>query len=149
MTESADNLLTSFLADRDTECPGCGYNLRTLVGETCPECGERLQLTVGLAEPKIKLLIFGLIGLAAGAGFSGLLLSFGLIMELSGTPGSAPNRFWITCGVGLVAEASALGLWLWGWSWLRRRPVGVRGVLALTCWGLTFVNLVVFAWFVQ
>ena len=60
--------LRAFLAGRDVECPGCGYNLRDLGGSRCPECGDELVLRVGLAEPRQGALIAGLIGLAAGAG---------------------------------------------------------------------------------
>lgn len=37
--------LERYLADRsDVACPGCGYDLRGVRGETCPECGRALRL---------------------------------------------------------------------------------------------------------
>src|SRR5262245_32084681 len=69
-------LLNRYLADRDVLCPGCGYNLRDLTRDHCPECDQGLALRVGLVESGLAGFIAGLIGLAAGAGFSGLLLLF-------------------------------------------------------------------------
>ena len=45
MPESDPSTLTAFLADRDVPCPGCGYNLRGLVGARCTECGIPLDST--------------------------------------------------------------------------------------------------------
>lgn len=49
MTEETDTraeMLRAFLAEHDEPCPGCGYNLRGLIGERCPECGEGLRIAV-------------------------------------------------------------------------------------------------------
>lgn len=46
MSDSAADLLQTYLADRDVPCPGCGYNLRGHTGARCPECGVRLVLGV-------------------------------------------------------------------------------------------------------
>jgi hypothetical protein len=77
-----DGLLKAFLCDRDVACPQCDYNLRNLHGSRCPECGEVLTLGVNLVEPRQKLLIAGLIGLAAGVGFNGLLMIYLCIQML-------------------------------------------------------------------
>lgn len=39
---NSDPLIT-YLATHDAPCPGCGYNLRGLQGNTCPECGESID----------------------------------------------------------------------------------------------------------
>jgi len=36
--------LEAYLAARDVPCPGCGFNLRGLAGESCPECGDGITL---------------------------------------------------------------------------------------------------------
>jgi hypothetical protein len=82
--DSAEQL-RRFLAGRDVACPQCEYNLRDLKVPRCPECGEDLVLRVNLAEPKLRLLITGLIALAAGAGLNGLLLIF-LVIQLLRSP---------------------------------------------------------------
>jgi hypothetical protein len=43
---SDDRGLRHYLAQYDAPCPGCGYNLRGLTGDTCPECGDALRLGV-------------------------------------------------------------------------------------------------------
>src|SRR5258708_6757298 len=82
LAPSPTELLQLFLTDRDTPCPQCGYNLRSLRDERCPECGETLVLRVNVAEPRQGALITGLIGLSAGAGLSGLLLIYIAIQVL-------------------------------------------------------------------
>ena len=42
MTEA--ELIREYLAERETPCPACGYNLRGSGGERCPECGHSLEL---------------------------------------------------------------------------------------------------------
>lgn len=39
-------LLLTYLADRDTPCPGCGYNLRGLKEDACPECSGPVALAI-------------------------------------------------------------------------------------------------------
>jgi hypothetical protein len=44
-------MLREFLADQDTPCPACGYNLRGLQAEACPECSAPVLLRVMTDEP--------------------------------------------------------------------------------------------------
>lgn len=41
-----DEVVRSFLATRDVDCPGCGYNLRGVEQPVCPECGRGIELSV-------------------------------------------------------------------------------------------------------
>ena len=50
-TQAPPGTLQSFLADRDTPCPGCGYNLRGLPDSTCPECGIPIELSIANRDP--------------------------------------------------------------------------------------------------
>ena len=43
MTEERSEL-AAYLADRDVPCPGCGYNLRGIVGTKCPECSRSVDV---------------------------------------------------------------------------------------------------------
>jgi hypothetical protein len=145
------DLLRTFLADRDVSCPQCGYNLRDLRGRRCPECGEDLVLRVNVAEPRQAALITGLVGLSAGAGFSGLLLLYLFILTLRDRSWSDPNlaKFvGITAG-GLVVEGIALVVWLWYWRRIRRASRGVRIALAVGCWVSALLNLLVFTFTIK
>jgi len=140
-----DGLLKAFLCDRDVACPQCDYNLRNLHGSRCPECGEELVLGVNLVEPRQKLLIAGLIGLAAGVGFNGLLMIYLGIQMLERHWGGGYDTFLLVNGVGVAVEGAALGVWLYQWRRIRRAPRGVRTSLMLACWGLTLANFVIFS----
>lgn len=146
MNDPAPELLRAFLGEHDVACPGCGYNLRNLQGSRCPECGDELHLQVGLVEPRQAAGIAGLIGLAAGAGLSGLLLGYVLIrLTLSGDQFSDMGRFLlINCG-GLAIESVAILLWLRNWRRIRRLNTPARRALVIACWGLTLLNLFVFS----
>lgn len=39
-------VVREYLADRDSPCPTCGYNLRGLDSDKCPECGEPAALVI-------------------------------------------------------------------------------------------------------
>ena len=138
-------LLSTFLAQQDYPCPQCGYNLRSLHGDRCPECGELLVLRVNAAEPRQRLLIAGLIGLSAGAGLNGLLLIYGVIQLIRRPYFPGPSIFWFLCGCGFLVEATVLVAWLRSWRLLRRKSTTVRAILAMSCWLLTLVDLVVFS----
>jgi hypothetical protein len=49
--QAGRSALREYLADRDAACPGCGYNLRAVTGETCPECGKPLALSLDTPDP--------------------------------------------------------------------------------------------------
>lgn len=142
----ADPLLTQFLSDRDLPCPGCGYNLRNLTSANCPECNQSLELAVRLTEPKQGWLIAGLVGLSAGAGLTGLLLLYGLIVILfvHGV-GSGLGKFFIINGSGFLFFGPALYLWLRNWARLRRLSDRARRTLVVASWGAALTFVVIFA----
>src|SRR5688572_30604696 len=115
-----DPFLTAFLSGREAACPGCEYNLRDLTTDRCPECGQSIQLALRLVEPRQGALIAGLVGLAAGAGFGGLLLVYVLIVLIvrNGRGMPPPEFFWIIT-VGFIAHGIGLGLWVRNWSRIR------------------------------
>jgi hypothetical protein len=134
-------LLRAFLAERDCACPGCGYNLRMLESNRCPECAMEVQLGVRLAEPRLGALITGVIALAAGAGFGGLLVGFGVLMLLLKGPGGGADRFFVVNGTVAVVNGVALWMWLRCWRYVRRWPAGRRMGLALACWLLPTLGM--------
>lgn len=145
-TEPTKDLLRAFLVGRDASCPSCGYNLRDLPGARCPECGEMLVLQVGVAEPRQAAAITGVIGLAAGAGMSGLLLGYLLIqVALYGRYIGGMSRFFVINFFGLVVEGAALAYWLRYWRGIRRLGVNARWGLAAGCWALTLAYFLVFS----
>src|SRR5262245_60284030 len=138
----AGELLIRYLADRDVSCPGCGYNLRDLTRDRCPECDQELALRVGLVESRLAGFIAGLIGLAAGAGFSGLLVVFFTVHFFTGT--FQPGWFLLFTSAGLLLEGGLLALWVAHGRRIRRLGRGRRLLLVLGCWVLTLANLIVF-----
>lgn len=135
-------LLARFLAGREVACPQCGYNLRDLVGGRCPECGEALVLRVNLVEPRQAAVITGLVALSSGLGLNGLLLMFGLIMELR-----RPINEWsffVVNIVGAIAEGLALFLWLRHWKAVRRLTRRAQWGWVAGCFALTLLDLILF-----
>ncbi|MFM9994982.1 MAG: hypothetical protein ACKVU4_04185 [Phycisphaerales bacterium] len=134
--------LREFLGSRDAPCPGCGYNLHGLTGDRCPECNEELRLQVGLVEPKLASFLTGLIGLACGAGFFGVLVVWIGVLWFRSRGG--PGRRELVVGlVGLIVQGVALFLWLWLRPRVRGLPLAVRVSQALACWVLTAVCVIV------
>jgi hypothetical protein len=145
-TDTRARLLGEFLAECDEPCPACGYNLRGLTGEACPECGEVLRLRVGMVEPRLGLFVAGLIGLAAGAGFNGVMTAFGAISMLL-EPGYVTARDGVV--LGLLGCAFALGVgamiaWVRFRAWVRHCPAPGRVGLTMACWGFSAATVVVF-----
>lgn len=144
MNEPDHVLLRTFLAERDAPCPSCGYNLRGLTAARCPECNQVLVLKVGLAEPRLGAWIAGIVGLAAGAGFSGLLLVSLLVLLLREGTGSFLPEFVLVTGGGLIVEGLALSWWVRFGPRIRRLELPARAGLAAGCWFLSGINLAVF-----
>lgn len=78
--------MSEYLAERDTPCPRCGYNLRGLTGGHCPECGDELRLQVGLVEPRLGAYIALLAACCVGLGGSALMGLLALTV--------APSSWW-------------------------------------------------------
>jgi hypothetical protein len=141
--DAASDLLEQYLAARDEPCPLCGYNLRDLKGGRCPECGDALRLHVGLVEPKKAAFLTGLIGLAAGGGFSVLLLFYATwaILVMRGGPelGDIAVLFFETLWTG-----GLIVVWVRKASALRRMQVHNRWILAILCCLVPLLNFGVF-----
>jgi hypothetical protein len=151
MTQSELNtsdatLLQDFLRERDVPCPRCGYNLRNLVGQRCPECGDELVLRVNLSEPKMGAFLTGLVGLASGAGFSGLLALYGLIMITIHDRSMRGffSSFMIVTAGGLLVLGLGLAIWIRSRSYIRRQPSSRQWWLAVGCWCLVLADLIIF-----
>jgi hypothetical protein len=139
------DLLFQWLADRDTPCPGCGYNLRGLGVDRCPECNQGLVLQVGLAEPRLAGFLATVIALALGVGFSGLLLLYVAIVLARGKGGAPLGQLLTFAGAPFVVEGLALVLLLLGRRRFRRWPLGLQWACAAGGALLTLTNVTVFS----
>ena len=122
--------------------------MRNLTGDRCPECGEKIVLRLNLAEPRLATLIAGLIGLSAGAGFSGLLLIYILIQVMFRSGWHNSREFWhffLITSLGLVIEGPAAIWWIRNWRRIRQKSSATRALLVAACWILSLVNIVVFS----
>jgi len=72
---SDQDLLLTYLQNRDYPCPGCGYNLRQLHSPKCPECGQNLRLGVNLVDIKLGYWITCLLGCSFPAGIGVIVLT--------------------------------------------------------------------------
>ena len=138
--------LRHYLADRDAACANCGYNLRGLTNDRCPECGLGLVLQIGLQEPRQGAFLAGVVGLAAGVGFSGLILLYVLITVARGR-GFPPGTLILICSIGLAVEGLALAVWTRHRAQLRAMSARRRIFWGCFCWVLTLINLCVFEFF--
>lgn len=125
----ADESLATFLANRDEECPKCGYNLRGLKTKRCPECSERLVLRIGLADLHDRSYLAGAVGLAAGAGYFALSLLRDTYFE-----GLLSTREYFLALFPLAALGGALWIWLCSARRIRRTSDARVGFLVAGCW---------------
>ena len=132
--------LIDFLADRDTPCPLCGYNLRGLQRDVCPECSQALVLRVDLAEHRLGALIAALVGLGAGLGMSGLL-AIAVIAEMSSAPPDIRES--LTAGIGLLVQGCSLAVLIKKRRSFQRLCRSYRLGIVLAAWLLTLANIVV------
>jgi hypothetical protein len=144
MAEEPDQL-RQFLANLDTPCPSCDYNLRGLLSDRCPECNQRLVLRVGLAEPRQRAFIAALLGLAVGAGFNGLLLLYFvfMILVIRRSPGGA-GRFFLATGLSILILAPSLVLLISKRRAFQRRSDAFKRNVIILSWLLTLAGFAAF-----
>ena len=112
----------------------------------CTECAEPLVLQIALQEPRLAAFLAGLIGLAAGTGFSALCLVFVVVsLIIRARPGSPGAEFYIGTVPALIIEGLALTSWLRGRQKLRRYSWLTRAILVAGCWVLTLANVIGFS----
>lgn len=140
-------LLREYLAQNDCACPGCGYNLRMLESNRCPECAMEVQLGVQLVEARLGALIVGVVAMAAGAGFGALIFIIGLIETWGRSWGSNDTQMFAIFGG--VAVVHGLGLWVWLRCWKRVRKWPARMWVALACWLLPLLMIMVMVNYVR
>ena len=129
--------LRAFLAERDSACPSCGYNLRGLQSPACPECNQSLKLQVGLAEPRLGHFIAGLVGLAMGFGFCLIVGAWGLF--------EAPQAaMLVPLGAGVIVLGPALLIWVRWRGKLRRATDAARTTTVIAAYVLSAVFV---SWF--
>ncbi len=143
---TTDAQLLAYLANSDHPCPNCSYNLRGLKASACPECNQELKLTIGLVDPKLGAWLAGVLGLAAGAGFSLLLMGFVFLELLSRGRSDIDGRILVFSIIapGLVLGGSLYVL-LRSRPWFRKAPRFVRIALAVAAWLLCLGNLLWFS----
>lgn len=143
---SEADALREYLASRDAGCPGYGYNLRGLATDQCPECNQPLVLAVGLAEPKMRLWLAAVVGLALGTGLKLLLLVYAVI---AGAMRLLLDEFGIYNGAALLVEGGLLVAALGHGRALRRWPMSWRWVLCCGAYCVTVTNISLFTWMVS
>ena len=109
-------MLTTYLAERDEPCPGCGYNLRGLTGTRCPECNQELRMRVGLVEPRLAWFISGVVGIGMSLGFCVFLLVWVVFMLVRRIGGPSGQDLMLLAAGSIVA-----GGLMWWWLGARRR----------------------------
>lgn len=141
-------IFRAYVADHDTPCPGCGYNLRGLSSPRCPECNEDLTLDLKLAEPRLSSWLAAVAGAFAGVVGGGSLLIAMLILSIG--EGPPPLTGWAAWLFVYLPTGAVVSCGLVGWRLLRRKSrrwfralgrCGRAGVI-LGCWALTL------SWFV-
>ena len=143
-----DPLLQQFLAEREANCPACGYNLQHLQSDRCPECGDSLQLSLRLVEPRQFSLIGGLVGLSAGFGLGFLLLIYWVIMSFMEEQFEVDEFLWTNLVICLV-HAAGVALWVRFWHPIRRLSGNARAVLVAVCCLLPLASIVVFTQIIE
>lgn len=133
-----DDLLRQFLADQDTRCPHCGYDLRALTDDRCPECGEALVLSLRSAEPASPTWLVGLVALTFAAGFPLLVIA----LDVSSlAPFWAVPRFTPLWLVWTFVSLSIYVIWIFSRRWERHRNDGTRWTLALVAVAVAIASL--------
>lgn len=104
--------LVSWLAERDAECPVCGYNLRGLRGARCPECAAGVRLEVGSENLAIGPWVLAVVSVALALGFDGVMaivMSLGLVLSPPPT-GAVRVLTLVVAGFAVLAAACGAGM---------------------------------------
>jgi len=113
--------LSAWLHDRDTPCPVCNYNLRSLPTATCPECNAPLKLTVFSPNLHMGPWFFAVVSLALGVGFDGVVVVIVLIARLVNPPQAPAERLLLlVLNLAFFTAAAVCGSGL-AWVYLRRK----------------------------
>jgi hypothetical protein len=143
------DMLRLHLTERDTPCPGCGYNLRGLAGSVCPECAQEVRLAVALSEPRLGPYLGAVIGVSMAAAPPTVLLAAVAYISLTdnGTPSGPevwPFVWWpmIFAAVGWVLLGELVGRKGRIRFLKLRRPWGAAGL----AWALAIVPFIVWFW---
>jgi hypothetical protein len=130
--------LAGYLKGRDAPCPGCGYNLRDLLGDRCPECAEELtvfKIIYHAPRASAASVVFGYIGLAAGAVV--VTMIWPRVMSLRTGRGTPPSWDHVRLLAIAGATAGIVGLvYVWN-DWadeMTRRTPRFRWGWAAACW---------------
>jgi len=141
-----EQLLINFLADRDTPCPLCGYNLRGLQRGACPECNQALVLKVDLAEHRLAALIVAFLCLGSGIGVDLLLLVVVPLDLLHGAKFDAYLvRGLVTAALGLAVESGVLVALLRLRRRFQRLDPSTRWIIVFAIFFLTVINVSIVA----
>jgi hypothetical protein len=110
--------------------------------------GERDLLRTFLADRSAECLT-GLVALAAGVGFSCLLLIYFVVSVIGMRRGSPPGVFFVTTLGGLVIEGWLLWAWVGFGRRIRAMTLSQRSTLVVFCFVVTLLNLLVFTAFIR
>ena len=125
--------LREFVRDRDVPCPTCKYNLRDLASTVCPECGEAPILRLQAENPRVAVLVLGLLPLAMTLGFFAIVTLF--VVAVSIIEGDwPPLMYWVAApALGVVYGLLTAG-WIRGWTRIRRWSQAKRVASIIGCW---------------
>lgn len=140
------SLLEAYLDQYDVPCPLCGYSLHKLRGSACPECGNKIELQIRASHPRLAAFYTGLVGLAAGVGFTTMVLLYAVFTFVSNGYLPGPSIDILV----LIVEAGILSTMLFVWirfsGRIRRMRGIVRWALAIGAWVLTVTATFIFFW---
>ncbi len=142
-----DHALRIYLSDRDSPCPGCGYNLRGLTSRYCPECHTPLRLSLQPPDQGTSALLTAILPAAATGGAGAIMLLAVLLLSRHGLPqgSEAVLFFWLPLAALWLLGVPAFWLSLpSGRSWFGRKSPSGRANIAAASIFLSAILLLLF-----